>query len=134
MALLVVIVLAVLGLAMVAFGIVALRDEPPRWMLRIKRPGRVLSLGLVVLLAAVIVNYFRYSIDEEVADFVGHPVSCEEVGELQIEGERRQVYACVAPQDHDRRIGCFAQMGDTVADVSSRAEAPGAFSGDPGCR
>lgn len=134
MALFVVIALVVLGLAMVVFGIVALRDEPPGWMLRVKRPGRVLALGLVVLLAALIVNYFRYSIEEEVADFVGHPVSCEEVGELQVDGERRQVYACIAPQDQDRRIGCFARVGDTVADVSSRAEAPGAFARDPECR
>jgi hypothetical protein len=135
MGLLLVIVLGLVGLGLVAFAIVAMRDEPPRWMLRFKRPGRILVLGLVVLLAALIVNIYRYDINEEVADFVGHPVSCHEVGELEIEGDNRQVYACIAPQDHDRHIGCFAQIGDSVADVSSRVAVSPAFAGknNPNC-
>ena len=135
MSLLLVILLGLVGLGLVAFGIVAMRDEPPRWMLRFKRPGRILVLGLVVLLAALIVNLYRYDINEEVADFVGHPVSCHEVGELEIEGDNRQVYACIAPQDHDRHIGCFSQIGDIVADVSSRVAVSPAFAGNknPDC-
>ena len=88
-------------------------------MLRFKHPGRILVLGLVTLVAAIILNTVRYDIAEEVADYVGHPVSCDKVGELEIEGENREVYACIAPQDHDRHIGCFARVGDTVADVST---------------
>jgi hypothetical protein len=130
----IVVALALVGFALTALGIVALRDEPPRWMLRIKHPGRVLAAGLVVLVAAVVVNVVRYDINEEVADFVGHPVDCEKVGVLDIEGERRDVYACTAPQNRDTRIGCYAQVGETVVDVSSRVQAPGAFpAGKPDC-
>jgi hypothetical protein len=126
--------LVVVGLGMIAFGIVALRDEPPRWMLRFKHPGRVLALGLVTLVVAFIVNTLRYDIAEDVANYVGHPVSCEKIGELEIEGERRLVYSCIAPQNHDAHIGCFARVGDGVLDVSTQAKAPGAFAGKtPDC-
>ena len=77
---LLVVALFVLGVALTVTGIWALRDEPPRWMLRIKHPGRVLSLGLVVVVAALIVNSLRYSFSEDVSDHVGSPVSCDKVG------------------------------------------------------
>ena len=127
MAFLLVVALVVVGLVLAAVGVVALRDEPPRWMLRIKHPGRVLSLGLVVLVVGFIVNAIRYDFNEKVADYVGHPVSCKKVGMLEIEGERRQVYACTAPQNHDAHIGCYAKMGDTVAEVTRQVEASPAF-------
>ena len=133
MAFLAVVALVVLGLGMVGFGIVALRDEPPRWMLRFKHPGRILVLGLVTLVAAIILNTLRYDIAEDVADYVGHPVSCEKVGGLEIDGERREVYACIAPENHDRHIGCYARVGDTVVDVSTQAQRPGAFAKTPDC-
>ena len=133
MAFLAVIVLVALGLGMVGFGIIALRDEPPRWMLRFKHPGRILVLGLVTLVAGIILNTLRYDIAEDVADYLGHPVSCEKVGELEIEGEGRKVYACIAPQNHDAHVGCFARLGDGVRDVSTQAKAPGAFAKTPDC-
>ena len=130
-----VIALFVLGSALTVLGIWALRDEPPRWMLRIKRPGRVLSLGLVVLVVAIIVNSLRYSFSEDMSDYVGSPVSCEKVGVLEIEGAERKVYACVETQSGHGKIGCYAKVGDTIVEVSERAEAPGAFGGKkPDCR
>ena len=132
MAFLAVIALAVLGLGLVAFGIVALRDEPPRWMLRFKHPGRILVLGLVTLVAAIILNTIRYDIAEDVADYVGHPVSCEKVGELEIEGESREVYACIAPENHNA-TSAASRAGRGVRDVSTQAKAPGAFAKTPDC-
>ena len=134
MALLAVVVLVVLGAAMTAFGIVALRDEPPRWTLRVRRPGRVLFLGLAALLAAFVVNSRRYDIDEEVGAYIGQHVDCQEIGRLEIEGERRQVYSCVASESEDARVGCYARVGDDVMEVTRRVETPGAFGGrTPDC-
>jgi hypothetical protein len=130
----VVILLVVLGLALVVFGIVALRDEPPRWMLRVKHPGRVLSLGLVVLVAAFILNAVRSDFSEGVTDYVGSPVSCEKVGVLDIEGENREIYACVETQSGHGHIGCYAKVGGEIVEVTRQAEAPGAFGGKkPDC-
>jgi hypothetical protein len=135
MAFVVVVALVVLGLSMVVFGIVALRDEPPQWMLRFTHPGRILSLGLVVLVSALILNAFRSDFAEEVGEHLGgQEVECEKIGLLEIEGEQRQVYACVATQSGEGRIGCYAQVGDDVVDVTGRAETPGAFAGrTPDC-
>ena|SRR5688572_6960320 len=133
MALQVVIVLAVLGAGLVVFGIVALRDEPPRWMLSVKRPGWVLALGLVSVAAALIVNHYRYSIEKELREDTGQEVSCEEVGELEIEGEERQVYSCVASESGGANIGCYARVGDRVLEVTVQAQRPGAFAEKPDC-
>ena len=126
---LLVIALFVLGSALTVLGIWALRDNPPGWMLGIKRPGRVLSLGLVVLVVAFIVNSVRYSFSEDVSDYVGSPVSCEKVGVLEIQGEGRKVYACVETQSGHGKIGCYAKVEGTIVEVTEQAEAPGAFGG-----
>jgi hypothetical protein len=129
-----VVALFALGLALAVIGIWALRDEPPRWMLRIKHPGRVLSLGLVVLVAALIVNALRYDFSEDVSDHVGSPVSCEKVGVMNIEGESRTVYACVETQTGHGHIGCYARVGDDVVEVTNQVETSGAFKGKkPDC-
>jgi hypothetical protein len=130
---LLVVTLITLGLAMVAFGVVALRDEPPRWMLRVTHPGRVLSLGLVVLVAGFIVNAFRYDFSEDVSDHVGSPVSCEKVGVLEIEGENRDVYACVETQTGHGHIGCYAKVGGGVVEVTRQVETSRAFDGKADC-
>ena len=125
---LVVVALLVAGLALIGLGIVALRDDAPKWALRIPRPGRVLSLGIVAVIAAFLVNYYRYSIEEAVGDYVGHRVECEKIGALDVEGDRRDAYAC-SEQGSEERIGCYAREGDSVIDVTARAERPGAFPG-----
>ena len=126
---LLVLALFVVGLALTAFGIVAIRDEPPRWMLRVRRPGRVLALGITVLIAAFIANQFRYSMEEVLTETrVGKRVECEKLGSLEVEGEERDAYACTV-QGGDERVGCFVRDGDGVLDVTGRAEAPGAFPG-----
>jgi hypothetical protein len=131
---LLVIGLFVLGAALTVLGIWALRDEPPHWMLRIKHPGRVLSLGLVVLVVAVIVNTVRYSFSEDASNAVGSPVSCKKVGVLEIEGEDRKVYACVETQSGHGSIGCYAKVGGNIVEVTEQAERPGAFGGkNPDC-
>ncbi len=113
---------------MIAFGIFALREDAPEWTLKVRRPGRVLAVGVVAVIAALLVNYYRYDINEAVQDYVGHRVECEKVGELDVEGEQRDAYACVE-QGSNEKIGCYAPEGDTVIDVTVRAEKPGAFPG-----
>ena len=123
--------LLVLGLGLSALGFVAMRDEPPaKWMLKIRRPGRVVLGGLLVLLAAIIVNYVRYDIAEAVEDNVaGRRVECEKIGSLEVKGEERDAYKCVLQGDEGFHVGCFVRDGDGVLDVSERAEARGAFPG-----
>ncbi len=120
------VLIGLLGLAMVVFGILALRDDPPRWMLRVKRPGWVLALGLVAIAVALLVRASIYHIEEDVEDQVGRVVSCDEVGSLEVEGESRTVYACVAAEGGEH-LGCFARVAGTVIDVSRQAEMPGAL-------
>ena len=134
MALLAIIVLVVLGLGMVGVGILALRDDAPRWVWAVPRPGRVLVLGLVALLVALIVNASRYDIAEDVTEYVGQQVNCEKVGALEVEGENRDVYSCVAAHSGGAHLGCFVRVGDGVVDVTRRAERPGAIAGGtPDC-
>ena len=133
MAVVAVFLLAAAGIGLLAVGIVALRDEPPRWMLRIRHPGRLLALGLVSVVAALIVNSLRYSIEEELRDDTGQEVSCREIGPLEIQGEERQVYACVASQSGGGHIGCYARDGDGVVEVTVQAQRPGAFAERPDC-
>ncbi len=126
MKLLVAALIGLLGLAMVVFGILALRDDPPRWMLRVKRPGWVLVLGLVAIAVAFLVRASIYHIEEDVEEQVGRDVNCDEVGSMEIEGESRTVYDCEAAEGGDQ-LGCFANVSNTVVDVSLRAEMPGAL-------
>src|SRR5215211_7437978 len=133
MAALTVVVLAVLGVALVVLGIIAMRDEPPRWLLRIRRPGRMLVLGLVVIVGALILNAVRYSIEEEITDDTGQEVSCEKVGPLEIDGKERQVYSCIANESGGAHIGCYARDGDGAREVTLQAQRPGAFPEKPDC-
>lgn len=119
MALLVVIALVLLGLAGIVVGIVALRDDAPRWTLRIKRPGWLLVLGGVALVLALLVNTSRRSIEEDVYEYVGQQVTCEKIGALEVEGQQRDVHACDA-KDDGANLGCFARVGDTILDVTRR--------------
>lgn len=131
MALPIVVGIAVLGLALVVVGAIAIRDEPPRWALRIKRPGWMLTLGLFSLVLAYLVNSGRFSIDEAVTDHVGFNVECDRLGGMDVEGERRDVHACV--RDDGTHMGCFVRNGETVIDVSLRAEAEGVEGRTPDC-
>ena len=123
MGLLLAVGLALLGLAAIVIGIVALRDDAPRWTLKIKRPGWLLTLGVVSLVFAWLVNASRYNIERDVTEVVGQEVDCENVGALIVEGESRDVYACIGPGD--AHLGCFVRAGDGVVDVSLRAEEEG---------
>ena len=123
---LIALLIGLLGLSMVVFGVLALRDDPPRWMLRVKRPGWVLALGLLTIVVAFLVNATVYNIEDDVEDQVGRVVTCDNVGTLEVEGESRDVYACQAEEGGDH-LGCFARVGDSVVDVSRRAEEPDAL-------
>ena len=130
MALLAVVVLIALGLAMIAFAIVALRDDPPRWMLKVKRPGWVLFLGFVTVVIGLLVNAGRFDVSEVVGEFVGQQVNCRKIGTLDVEGSGRDVYACVA-KGGGAPLGCFARVGEEVVDVTRRVETPGVLPGRP---
>ncbi len=123
---LIALLIGVLGLGMVVFGVLALRDDPPRWMLRVKRPGWVLFAGLLTIVVAFLVNATVYNIEDDVEDQVGRVVTCDEVGSLEVEGESRDVYACQAKEGGEH-LGCFVRVAETAVDVSRRAEEPGAL-------
>ena len=113
--------LAVVGLGLAALGWIALRDEPPPWALKVPRPGWVLSLGIVAVIAATVVNYYRWSMEEAVEDNVGKKVDCETVGSLDVEGERRDTDLCRI-EGTDEQVGCFVRNGDGMSDVTVRVE------------
>ena len=119
-------VIGLLGVAMVVVGVLALRDDPPKWLLRVKRPGWVLSLGLLTIVVAFLVRASVYHIEEDVEVQVGRVVNCDKVGTMEVEGESRDVYACRADEG-DEPLGCFAKVSDAVVDVSRQAERPGAL-------
>jgi hypothetical protein len=121
--LLVAIGLAVLGVAAIVVGIVAIRDEAPAWALRIKRPGWLIALGIPALLLALLVNVSRTNFTDDVAEFVGQPVECDSVGTLDVEGEERDVVAC--QNERGTHLGCFVEVNGAVVDVSLRAEDEG---------
>jgi hypothetical protein len=122
-----VLVLLALGLGSIAVGFLASRDEPPKWTLRFHKVHRFFVAGAVLLLAAIIVNYARYDIAEAVEDDVaGRRVDCEKVGSMVVRGAERDVHACIV-QGSDQHIGCFVKDGESVLDVTTRAEAPGVF-------
>jgi hypothetical protein len=77
----------------------------------------------------------RYDFSEEASDAVGSPVSCKKVGDLEIEGESRAVYACVETQSGHGQIGCYADVEGHVVEVTRQVQAsPGAFGGKkPDC-
>ena len=123
MAVVIAIGLALLGVASAVVGIVALRDDAPRWTLKIKRPGWLIPLGLVLIVVAWVINANRYDFAEQVTEFVGQPVTCDGVGSLEVEGDVRDVYAC--ENERGTHLGCFVRVDDAVVDVSLRAEAEG---------
>jgi hypothetical protein len=120
------VLMGLLGLALIVVGIVALRDDAPRWTLKINRPGWLLFLGFVVVGVALLVNAARYNIEDDVKEAVGREVKCDKVGALVIDGQSRDVYACEATGGGSH-LGCFARVGEQLVDVSREAERPGAL-------
>ena len=120
--------LVVGGLAAAAFGIFALRDEAPDWALRIKRPGRIVALGVALMFIGFVVNYYRFDFEEEFEAYTGRHADCEKLGGLEIDGADRDVYACLLA-DTTQRLGCYAYVDGEMVEVTPRAEAPGAFPG-----
>src|SRR6186997_2748792 len=130
---LVVLLLAALGVGMFVFGVIAYRDEPPRWMLRFKHPGRFILLGPALVVAAIVLNSFRFSMEEELKTDTGQEASCSTVGPLVIQGEERQVYACTSSQTDGSHIGCYAMIDGRATEVTLQAQRPGAFPEKPDC-
>ena len=126
MTLVIAVLIGLLGLAMIVIGILALRDDAPRWTLRIKRPGWVLILGFVVVGVGLLVNAARYNIEDDVKEAVGQEVKCNKVGSLVIDGQSQDVYACEATGGGSH-LGCFARVDKQLVDVSREAERPGAL-------
>ena len=126
MTLVIAVLIGLLGLAMIVVGIVALRDDAPRWTLKIRRPGWLLFLGFVVVGVALLVNAARYNIEDDVKEFVGQEVKCNKVGSLVIDGQSQDVYACEATGSGSH-LGCFARVDKQLVDVSREAERPGAL-------
>lgn len=131
MADLAVIALVVLGFGLIAFAIWVVRDEAPPWTWKFRRPGRALILSLVAFVGACTVSRVHVDIDEAVRDYVGEKVECEKVGALEVEAAERDIYACVRDGADRRRLGCFAQVGDGVLDVTRRVEEERALPGRP---
>jgi hypothetical protein len=121
MALVVAVLLALLGLALIGLAILAFREDSPEWAYKIKRPGRLAFVGVLALVAALIVNVARTTIEDQVGDLVGQSVSCEKVGDMLIAGEKEDVYACTSSSGSN--VGCFADVKDGVADVTRLAQA-----------
>ena len=125
MTLLVALVIAALGIALIGFAILALRDDAPQWTLRVKRPGWVGFLGVIALLVALIVNASRQSIADDVSDAVGREASCEKIGVLVIRAERVDVHACQAAGGAN--LGCFGRVDGDLVDLTRQSQALGAL-------
>ena len=119
--LLVAILLAVTGVAGIVFAILALRDDPPSWMLKVRHPGWFAVYGVVALLAALLVNSSRRDIFDGITEYVGQPVRCDNLGELTVRGRTTDVYSCTAADD-GMDLGCFAEVDGDVVDVTREAQ------------
>jgi hypothetical protein len=122
--LLVAILLAVSGVAAIVFTIVALRDDPPRWMLKVKHPGWFAVFGVLALAAALFVNSSRRDVFDDITEYVGQPIRCESLGDLAVRGGSHEVYSCTAADD-GMNLGCLASVDGQIVDVSMEARALG---------